>query len=78
MKFIKNTINNEPFDSSMLNIGEMMECNDKDIPHYKGVILLRITSSFVCLSIPNESWSIASKIRGRKLFPDESVTLIQE
>jgi hypothetical protein len=78
MKLIKSTIKNEPFDSSMLEVGEMMECTDLN-GNAKGHILLRIyANTLVSLDCPNKTWNVSVKLQGRKLSPGESVTLIQE
>ena len=62
------------FDSSMLEIGEMMELYEQ----YKGFILLRTYNGFVCLNNPKFTWKSDAKLSGRKLYPGEGITLVQE
>lgn len=62
------------FDSSMLNVGEMMEAS------ITGVIYLKLYTALVDLTTTKFSYSLskAPKIPGRKLQPGESITLTQE
>lgn len=77
MKLTKSFKDDKPFNSSMLEVGEMMKCTEID-NHY-GEILLRIYGdTIVSLNTPGSTWSGPSSLSGRKLLPGESVTLTQE
>lgn len=62
------------FDSSMLEVGEMMESSTT------GTVYLKLYAVLVDLTTPMCSYSLseAPKIYGRKLQPGESITLTQE
>lgn len=62
------------FNSSMLDIGEMMVIYEI----YPGEIILRSYNKFVSLTNPRHDWDKNAELKGRKLLPGESVTLIQE
>lgn len=62
------------FNSSMLDIGEMMVLHEI----YPGEIILRSYNKFVSLTDPSHVWNERTTLTGRKLLPGESVTLIQE
>lgn len=74
MKVIKNFSQIADFNSTMLEIGEMMEMSKP----YAGHIVLRTYDKFVKLDDQAHTWSIDTIIIGRKLLPGESITLIQE
>ena len=61
----------------MLKMGEMMEIDDEDNPTDKGSIGIKTYDGIISLNDPGISWELSAKLRGRKLFPGESVTLTQ-
>lgn len=63
------------FNSSMLEIGEMMEITEGC---YSGHIILRCYEFIVSLYNPKNTWDIDCTLTGRKLLPGESITLTQE
>ena len=62
------------FNSSMLDIGEMMVIHEL----FPGEIILRSYNEFVSLTDPSHVWDERDTLTGHKLLPGESVTLIQE
>lgn len=61
-----------------LKIGEMMMVDDNECNSYDGEILLRTSKYIVSLSCITHCWENETPLRGYKLLPGESVTLIQE
>lgn len=68
------------FDSSMLEIGEMMEVQEFGICNNH--ILLKTYDIIVSLTDPKSTWPATGRstprFTGRKLNPGESITLTQE
>lgn len=69
----------QPFDSSMLKVGEMMEVARGHLSCDAGEILIKTHKQLLSLT-DLKAWSENSldRIIGRKLQPGESITLTQE
>lgn len=67
-----------------LEIGDMMviQSDDPYISQFNGMILLKTFSGYVTLDNPRNTWGLSvevnKQLKGRKLLPGESVSLIQE
>jgi len=66
------------FDSSMLKVGEMMECTDDKYPERLGEIITKVANLSTMSLNDMKHWNATSKVIGRKLQPGESITLTQE
>lgn len=68
----------KPFDSSMLYVGEMMECEEDRNNCSKGEIVVKISCGGILSLKDLRYWIHEPHIKGRKLLPGESITLTQE
>jgi len=66
----------QPFDSSMLKVGEMMELHEPE--HCAGHIVILTQWGDLRNLCTFDYWNMPKSFKGRKLQPGESVTLTQE
>lgn len=77
MKTVLKLTDKSGFNSTMLDIGEMMVIVYSN-SSFDGHVLLRTSNHIVNLTNPAFTWNTSAEFPGRKFLPGDSITLIQE